>query len=197
MQRYLVVPKNCPRPVLEALRSELATSAAGEIADGETTAEVGVRVVVLAYCYLPEHWDDMGAWCGDEDAVVAMVTELEVDQYARALTAGATGVVHFDTPASTVVGVIAAAARGEVVLPLFAAYSLASRWADALVVDDVTDYEKDLLRKLAAGERINDIAEHFAYSDRTIRRHLQSIYMKLGAANRYEAVRLALQAGLG
>lgn len=193
VETFIVVPHGCPTPVREALAIELASTGRGEMClDVDALDEdARKRAVMLVYCDSEQRWDELRSLSADEHVTVAMILELEVDRYARALACGASGVVHYDNPSSLVTSVLVAAARGEVVLPVYAARSLGSAWHTEPVADDLTDYEQQLLGMLAAGDRISDIASDLAYSERTIRRQLQSVYLKLGVANRYDAIRFA------
>lgn len=185
-------------PVREALAADLTANGSGVLCSDPDVLDdhARKRAITLVYCDSEENWQYLAAVAADEFVVVAMIVELEIDHYARALAAGASGVVHYDTPSSIVTSVLHAADRGEVVLPTFAGHALAAAWADEPVPEAVTDYEVRLLTLLASGARLTDVADEVAYSDRTIRRQLQSLYLKLGVANRYDAIRLATRAHL-
>lgn len=60
-----------------------------------------------------------------EVTTIALVPEIRVDQYMKALRLGCHGVVHSDTSAQIIVSVFEAALRGEVVLPREAARVMA------------------------------------------------------------------------
>lgn len=94
------------------------------------------------------------------------------------------------------VSVIASAMQGEIVLPAFAAQSLGAAWADQPARAAVSEYEVDLLSSLSNGSRLAEVAYEFSFSERTIRRHLQSLYLKLGATGRAEAIHIASRARL-
>jgi len=61
---------------------------------------------------------------------------------------------------------------------------------------ELTDREQLVLQHLAAGARVHEIAAHLYVSVNTIKTHLRSIYGKLGAANRRDAVANARRLGL-
>jgi NarL family two-component system response regulator LiaR len=61
---------------------------------------------------------------------------------------------------------------------------------------DVTEREREVLALLAAGQSNAEIGRRLAVSISTVKYHLRGIYSKLGAANRAEAVALALQNNL-
>lgn len=67
--------------------------------------------------------------------------------------------------------------------------------ADTLV-DPLTEREKEVLQLLAQGRANKQIALDLAISEHTVKFHVSSIYTKLGAGNRTEAVRLGVRQGL-
>jgi len=63
-------------------------------------------------------------------------------------------------------------------------------------LETLTPREMDVLQLLAEGLPNKAIAKHLGISDQTVKFHLASICGKLGAQNRTDAVRLAIQRGL-
>ncbi len=63
-------------------------------------------------------------------------------------------------------------------------------------VEELTPRERVVLGLLARGRQNKEIAAELDISERTVKFHLSAIYAKLGAGNRTEAVRVALQMGL-
>ena len=64
------------------------------------------------------------------------------------------------------------------------------------LVEPLTDRELEVLQLLAQGKANKQIALALAISEHTVKFHVSSIYTKLGAANRTEAVRLGVRRGL-
>jgi DNA-binding NarL/FixJ family response regulator len=60
----------------------------------------------------------------------------------------------------------------------------------------LTEREVEVLQLLAQGLANKQIAQLLNISANTVKFHVSSIYTKLGATNRTEAVRLGLQSGL-
>lgn len=60
----------------------------------------------------------------------------------------------------------------------------------------LTEREMTILALLAHGKRNREISEELAITERTVKFHVSGLFAKLGASNRTEAVRLALQRGL-
>ena len=68
--------------------------------------------------------------------------------------------------------------------------------ADETIPDPLTPREIEALELLAEGLANKAIAERLRISDQTVKFHVASIYGKLGAANRTDAVRRAVRRGL-
>lgn len=198
MEHVLVQFRGCPIPVQESLIAGLRTLGAGEMWDPDRHGDDDVKAkVVLVYCSTETQWELVDELVRAGDTVVAMIVDLGVEVYARALQLRAAGVVHFDTSSAMVVSVIQSAIQGEVVLPAYAAWSLTTRASpNATLPTEITPIERQLLSALIRGDRIAEIADMLCYSDRTIRRRLQNLYLKIGAKNRHDAVRLASRFGL-
>jgi len=62
--------------------------------------------------------------------------------------------------------------------------------------EHLTSRELDVLQLIADGLPNKSIATRLGISDQTVKFHVSSIYGKLGAANRTDAVRLAVRRGL-
>ncbi|MDI6022187.1 LuxR C-terminal-related transcriptional regulator [Leucobacter sp. UT-8R-CII-1-4] len=60
----------------------------------------------------------------------------------------------------------------------------------------LTVRERDVLKQLASPRGLDAIAAELYVSSNTLKTHLRSIYRKLGAADRHEAVRLATERGV-
>ncbi len=67
---------------------------------------------------------------------------------------------------------------------------------DEEIIDPLTGRELEVLQLLAQGMANKQIALKLAISEHTVKFHVSSIYTKLGAANRTEAVRLGVRRGL-
>ena len=108
----------------------------------------------------------------------------------RAMEAGALGFVLKDAPASQLaVAVRQVAAGRRVVDPAFALDAL-SEGASPL-----SDRERDVLVAATEQATVADIAESLSLSEGTVRNHLSAAIQKVGAHNRAEAARIALEKG--
>ena len=77
------------------------------------------------------------------------------------------------------------------------AYLVAARMQDEEeLVEELTAREMQVLTLLADGLSNKAIASRLSISDETVKFHLASVFGKLGATNRTDAVRQALRRGL-
>jgi DNA-binding NarL/FixJ family response regulator len=67
---------------------------------------------------------------------------------------------------------------------------------DGIEPEQLTSRELEVLQLIADGLPNKSIATRLVISDQTVKFHVSSIYGKLGAANRTDAVRLAVRRGL-
>jgi DNA-binding NarL/FixJ family response regulator len=67
---------------------------------------------------------------------------------------------------------------------------------DLQIIDPLTDREMEVLQLLAQGLANKQIAVKLSISEHTVKFHVSSIYTKLGASNRTEAVRMGVRRGL-
>jgi DNA-binding NarL/FixJ family response regulator len=198
-----------PIPYREALAARLAARgwrvvADPPVEDAADGADVAViepidgSTVVVHYCDSEEAWAAVSA-AVDAGAlgVVAVILTLDPALYRRAIAMGV-GVVHHDTSTEIMAQVIESAGHGEALLPMHVARHLAreagtSDAAESMVLNDL---EIELLRGVVDGETIVALAERFHFSERTIRRRLQSAYLKLGVDDRTAAIRAIERDGL-
>jgi LuxR family maltose regulon positive regulatory protein len=64
------------------------------------------------------------------------------------------------------------------------------------LVEPLTERELEVLRLMAAGKSNQEIADELIIAISTVRSHVKSIYGKLGASNRVQAMLRARQMGL-
>ncbi|MCB9519065.1 response regulator [Nocardioides sp.] len=108
----------------------------------------------------------------------------------RALEAGADGFVVKDTPARALADAVRRVHQGlRVVDPELAADSLLAGQSP------LTERETEVLRAARDGAPVAVIAEQVFLSQGTVRNHLSAAIGKTGAANRAEAVRIAVESG--
>jgi DNA-binding NarL/FixJ family response regulator len=146
-----------------------------------------------------------------------VITDTQQDRrIANALALGAQGYLTRDASPEEMAAAVRAARQGLFVLhPLAATMLLAELRADdtpllengsALeteldrrpqeLIEPLSPRELDVLRLMVRGLSNKQIAKELVITEHTVKFHIRSILGKLGAANRTEAVTLALQKGL-
>jgi DNA-binding NarL/FixJ family response regulator len=132
------------------------------------------------------------------DVRVLMVSAYDEDEYVRgALEAGAAGYLSKTAPGKELVQAVRAVARGTSVLQsgLTARLLISSR-APEHGASDLSERELGVLTLLAAGLHNREIAGKLSISTRTVDRHCDNIYAKLGVGSRTEAVVRAISTKL-
>lgn len=127
--------------------------------------------------------------------VVAAVPRASHDLCTAALRAGAAGVVWEDGELRELVAVVTATGMGFSVVPREAVHALATSAREA-ARPKLSERDVALLRAVAAGSTVADIAAESAYSIRSTYRHLARLYRRLGASSRTEALLAASRLGL-
>jgi DNA-binding NarL/FixJ family response regulator len=112
------------------------------------------------------------------------------------LRAGATAYVLKTAASLDITSIIRQVASGAVV-PAPATAPARSAAAEEPAGPSLTDRERDILSRVAAGMTTAAISRELWVSEHTIKFHLTNIYRKLGVSNRAGAVRYALEHGIG
>jgi two-component system nitrate/nitrite response regulator NarL len=116
----------------------------------------------------------------------------------KALETGASGFVPKEARREQIVDAVLACARGENVLPSDLASGLVSE-IRLRAVDDapaLTERESQILRLIAKGKSLPDIAAELFLGVTTVKTHVQHLYEKLGVSDRAAAVAEAMRRGL-
>jgi two-component system response regulator DegU len=126
--------------------------------------------------------------------VVMLTMHIDRDVIDRAIRAGAVGYLTKDSSISEVILAIQLAANGDRPMsPRLAAAMLdEARKEDALI----SAREEEVLQLVADGLGTNEIAERLYISGKTVKNHLASIYEKLNARDRTQAVLMAVKMGI-
>lgn len=131
--------------------------------------------------------------------IVVLTMHGEESQRREALDAGATGFLTKDVSMQDVVRTVHQAAGGDVAL----SPELASSILDELRTADqpantspLTPREEEVLQLIADGLSTTEVAERLFISGKTVKNHLASIYEKLDARDRTQAVLAAVRIGI-
>lgn len=130
---------------------------------------------------------------GSPEARVIMVTSSEGDvEMQRALEGGAKGYMLKSMPPREVLEAIRKVHAGKKAIPPDIATRLANHMSD----EALTDREVEILQQVAEGNRNRDIAERLFISEGTVKVHIQHIMEKLGANDRTQAITIAVRRGI-
>ena len=110
----------------------------------------------------------------------------------RALKAGARGFLLKTMPPSEIAASIRHVYAGRKCIPA----EVASEIADYITDDGLTAREVETLGLVAAGNRNRDIGDILSITEDTVKVHVKHIMEKLGAADRTEAVVIAVRRGI-
>ncbi|MEV0729325.1 response regulator transcription factor [Polymorphospora sp. NPDC050346] len=201
--------------VRQGIRSLLGLAAGIEVvaeADDGSTALAAIERdppdVVLLDLRMPGY---DGIWTlralrdrGIEVPVLVLTTFDDDELVLQALRAGAKGYLLKDVTLEQLVGAVRTlAGGGTLVQPAITDRLLRAIQGNAVVARDdpapvreLTDRELDVLRLLASGYANKEIAEALFLAEGTVKNHVSSLLLKLGARDRTNAVLLALQHGL-
>jgi DNA-binding NarL/FixJ family response regulator len=136
--------------------------------------------------------------------VVMLTMNEDDDTVLSAIRAGASGYLLKGSSATEVQNAVRAAAAGGMVFGAALADRVATYFASARPgtqaeepFPDLSDRERTVLDLLAAGKSNDAIARELFVSGKTVRNTVSSIYAKLHAAGRGEAIVKAREAGYG
>lgn len=125
-----------------------------------------------------------------------MLTSYDAQQYVLAsLRAGARGYVLKTSTAEALARAIRIVVRGGLYLDSEVANTVEER-EQVFTPEPVSTREREVLHLAAKGLSGKEIASQLFISERTVQTHLASIYDKLGARNKTEAMLLALKYGV-
>jgi DNA-binding NarL/FixJ family response regulator len=181
----------------------------GEAADGAEAVRLaqGLRPdVVLMDVSMPaldgvEATRQISRIC-PESQVVMLTMHADGDVMARAIQAGAVGYLVKDCSIEDVVATIRLAANGEATLsPGLASSMLADVKKTARASADgdaptISAREEEVLQLVADGLSLPEVAAALYISVKTVKNHLASIYAKLDARDRTQAVLRAVRMGI-
>ena len=141
-------------------------------------------------------------------AIVLLADGGESGWVADTLRGGVLAMLPRAASADEIVAAVSSAAAGLVSIhPAFLESLVASPVANAEAIDvaapraghvrgELTPREVEILRMLAEGLANKQIAARLGISEHTVKFHIASVYAKLGASSRTEAVRIGAQRGM-
>ena len=178
------------------LESESDIEVVGEAGDGEAAIVAARKLtpdVILMDLVMPKK-DGADATASikaerPEVKILVLTTFSDTDDIARALNAGADGAMLKNSDYADVAAAIRKVAAGrEAIAP-----EVKKMLAENPPLPELTDRQTDILTSMARGLTNADIARQFGITPDGVKFHITSILAKLGAANRSEAVAVALR----
>jgi DNA-binding NarL/FixJ family response regulator len=128
-----------------------------------------------------------------DDARILMLSTFEGDvEIQRALAAGAQGYLLKSMPRKKLVESVRRVHTGGKSIPPEVAAQLAEHMGE----EPLTKREVEVLQQMAGGNRNKDIADLLFISEETVKGHVKHIMEKLCAADRTEAVAIAVRRGI-
>jgi DNA-binding NarL/FixJ family response regulator len=138
-----------------------------------------------------------------EISVLVLTTYGEEDWVLSAIRAGAAGYLLKGTPRESLIDAVKGTAAGRTHVDPSVAGTLLKRVAqnevpaeEAVILDALSERERDVLRLLARGFSNPDIARRLYLSEGTVRNYVSAILAKLDVPDRTRAAVLALRYGL-
>ena len=137
-------------------------------------------------------------------AALVLTASLDRTEHARAVEAGAAGVLHKSADVDAILDATRRLGEGETLLSeqeLIALLRLAGQNREEAVearasIEQITPREKEVLQKLAEGLSNKEIASSLHMSVDTERTHMMNILNKLGVHSRLQALVFAARHGL-
>ena len=182
--------------LVSLLETEPDIDVVGEACNGETAISMALRLkpdVVIMDLMMPDV-DGIVATeriLAAEPAIKILVltTSTVSDDLARALEAGARGAITKNAEYEKLVAAIRDVAAGKIAV---------SSEVRHLIDEDppapkLTPRQSDVLHSLTRGLSNQDIAKQFGIGRESVKEHIDSLYAKIGAANRAEAVAIAFR----
>jgi DNA-binding NarL/FixJ family response regulator len=197
-----------PTPMMRAGLHAMLTTASLEVV-GEATAPEGfvdelssIDVIVVAD---ERQLEEVGRIITGSRSIALVVlsdNDERLGSMLRAFSLRGWSIVPMNAPASQLEAAVVAAAEGLIALPSMAGErALAQRSvAEAINLDSLdeplTGREREVLEMLSRGLSNKLIARRLSISEHTVKFHVSSIYTKLGASSRTDAVSRGVRRGL-
>jgi two-component system, NarL family, response regulator DegU len=192
-----------------SLEEEEGFSIVGEAADGDEAVRMAPVVqpdLILRDVSMPD-MDGVEATrrilqADPSRRVVMLTMHVDKDIIESAIKAGAVGYLTKDCSIDEIIEAVKMAANGETALsPQLAQTMLAEvRKIDAPTIRDedrlITKREEEVLQLIADGCSTPEVAQKLYISQKTVKNHLASIYEKLDARDRTQAVLTAVRMGI-
>lgn len=125
-------------------------------------------------------------------AIVILSTYDTDDDILRALRAGSKAYLLKDTPPDELANCVRAVHAGR----NYVSATVGAKLAAQATQTSLTFRELDVIKLIAQGCLNKEIADRLSITEGTVKSHTSALFLKLGVANRTEAVREAVRRGL-
>ena len=126
----------------------------------------------------------------EQKVIMLTTSEADNDVY-RALNMGAKGYLLKDRDSDDLFKAARAVANGGTFVP----ETVRELYHQRQMTEDLTPKESEVLEKLAGGLSTDGIADSMSITDNAVKKHLKSIFSKLGVSDRVNAVTEAIRRG--
>lgn len=128
----------------------------------------------------------------DPEARILLLSAFDTDHdIRRAIEAGAVGYLVKNAPPDELIRAIHTIHRGETYFP----NQIVARMAEIDAIENLSDRQTEVLGWLAKGMTNREIGRLMSITEDGVKAHLKIIFQKLHAADRTEAVAVAMQRG--
>ena len=177
-----------------------------DVVGAADTLDEGLRLavklrpdVVLLDLKLPDSQavDGVTSFARESRGILVFTAHDSDEDVFRAIRGGAKGYLLKGSPAAEIAEAVRQVHAGESYLsPRIAAKLVTGVLEPRRRSGLLSPRERGVLRLVAAGQSNRQIAETLSISERTVKFHVTSIFNKLGAENRAQAVAIAAERGL-
>ncbi len=205
MRVWICANKAIARAGMESIIRQATFEIAGSSSNLEALFEFeGVQPDVILLEWLEGDEEFFGELLFDREtvnpAIVVLSDRYRDERIVDLLSMGVRGILPRSATAEEIVSAVAAAAAGLIVLhPDFADWlsvpSFRTQVLPAETTEALTQREIEVLQMLSQGLGNKAIASRLNISDHTVKFHISSIFTKLNASSRTEAVMLGLRQG--
>ena len=177
------------------LRTDEQVEAVNEAENGEDAVRKALKLkpdVIIMDLMMPEM---DGAVATERivsqlpDAHVLILTSYGAADIERALAAGAVGVVLKGSSGDELLSAVRVVAKGE----RYVSESVKALLAAQEPMPELTERQLEILAVAVKGYTNREIGDLLGLKPQSVKEHLSNVYAKLGAANRSEAVRIAVE----
>lgn len=129
--------------------------------------------------------------------VIAVVTGLSLTSFAEAIRSGATATIDEEESTDGILAAVVSALEGRSVVPKHLIRAMAQLVPTQQNIESLlAPEEASWLRAMAEGVTVADLATDVGYSERAMFRNLKTLYTRIGARNRTEALLWASRNGV-